>query len=248
MLLRQTVRAGFSVLEFCEAMTKAWLDTSIGVIARVERAESITSKNICFSVSFAKVRTSSDRKRLLESGLRLGEMNFGTVVPESFQSRYHVASGSFFRFLLLEHSFPSFSQNTIMCSIFCLEDFFQLYWDKISKKESHKCKMFNMITDIFEMITSYSFRVAEPSVTWQRYNFYVVRILKVYDLSKCQVSNGVLLMIATMLSIKASELNHLISENLYFWPTSPYFSHIQPPLATTNLPFVSVVLASLGYT
>lgn len=60
MLLRRTVRAGFSVLEFCEAVTKAWLDTSMGVIARVERAESITSKNICFSVSFAKVRTSSD--------------------------------------------------------------------------------------------------------------------------------------------------------------------------------------------
>ena len=53
MLLRRTVRAGFSVLEFCEAVTKAWLDTSMGVIARVERAESITSKNICFSVSFA---------------------------------------------------------------------------------------------------------------------------------------------------------------------------------------------------
>ena len=30
-------------------MTKTWLDISIGVIARVERADFITSKNICFS-------------------------------------------------------------------------------------------------------------------------------------------------------------------------------------------------------
>lgn len=131
-----------------------------------------------------------------------------------------------FRFLLLEHSFPSFAQNTIMYSTFCPEDFFQLNWDTISRKISYKCKMYAMITDIL-WNDHQLLRVAEPSVTWHSYNFYVVRILKIYPLSKCQVSNAKLyLMTATMLSIKASELNHHIIESLYFWPTSPYFSHL----------------------
>lgn len=56
--------------------------------------------------------------------------------------------------------------------------------------------------------------------------FSVVRLFKVYPLSKFQVYDGILLMVVTMLYIWYPELIHLITGQF------PYFLH---PLATTIL-------------
>ena len=54
------------------------------------------------------------------------------------------------------------------------------------------------------------------AITSHSYYFcFVVRMLKIYYLSKFQAYNTVLLTIVTMLSFRSSELIHLITESLY---------------------------------
>ena len=66
--------------------------------------------------------------------------------------------------------------------------------------------------------------------------FFKMRTFKIYSLSNFQIYNMVLLTIVTMLYITSPKIVYLITGSLYF--LSP-FTHFVPPLATTNLFFVS---------
>ena len=59
--------------------------------------------------------------------------------------------------------------------------------------------------------------LTNTAITSHSYHFcFVVRMLKIYHLSKFQANNNtVLLTIVTMLSFRSSELIHLITESLY---------------------------------
>lgn len=54
-------------------------------------------------------------------------------------------------------------------------------------------------------------------------------IFMIYSLSKFQMYNTVLLTIVLILFIRSSELIHLVTENLYHWPTSSCFPHLLSP-------------------
>ena len=56
-----------------------------------------------------------------------------------------------------------------------------------------------------------------------------ILIFKIYSLSKFQIYNTVLLTIVTILFIRSSELIHLVTENLYHWPTSSCFPYLLIP-------------------
>ena len=53
-----------------------------------------------------------------------------------------------------------------------------------------------------------------------------ILIFKIYSLSKLQIYNTVLLTIVTILFIRSSELIHLVTENIYHWPTSSCLPHL----------------------
>lgn len=55
--------------------------------------------------------------------------------------------------------------------------------------------------------------------------FFQLRTFKFYFLSKFQLDNIVLSTIVKMSNIRSSVMFYLITENLYSFTTSPYFSH-----------------------
>lgn len=114
--------------------------------------------------------------------------------------------------------------------------FFQLYWDTI---DITLCK-FKVYTDDLiriHVVKCFPVRLVNTSLTSHNYRFVViVKTLKLYSHSNCQLYNSILLTYCTL-----DPWNLLILQlKVYaFWPVSPYFPH---PTAPGNhiLPFLWV--------